>query len=225
LATLHVYDEGTLTPGATQVVIQAGTNQSGVDLLQWQNNGGDALGFIRPDGSVVLVYAPPARQAFFGVAKPLGELLIGIGPEASGGWGVGVYDDLTGQLRAGMGKDGVSGEWRMGVGSLADQNGVLLSWKTTGTANERRIVVANGDLTDPVFLVDREGDVTVKGTTVALPNIPPLSTATEVLVWNSSGGKVERRSAAGLISGLAWMLGGNNLTALGVTGVGDAEHP
>jgi hypothetical protein len=28
LATLHVYDEGTLTPGATQVVIQAG-NQGG----------------------------------------------------------------------------------------------------------------------------------------------------------------------------------------------------
>jgi hypothetical protein len=24
LATLHVYDEGTLTPGATQVIIQAG---------------------------------------------------------------------------------------------------------------------------------------------------------------------------------------------------------
>jgi hypothetical protein len=169
LATLHVYDEGTLTPGATQVVIQAGTNQSGVDLLQWQNNSGDPLGVIRPDGSVVLVYAPPARQAFFGVAKPLGELLIGIGPEASGGWGVGVYDDLTGQLRAGMGKQ--SGEWRMGVGDLAAQNGVLLSW-VTGAPNEPRIVVANGNLTTPVFLVDREGDVTVRGTTVSLPNIP-----------------------------------------------------
>jgi hypothetical protein len=120
-ATLHVYDEG--LSGATQVIIQAGAGQGTVDLLQWQNNDGDPLGVIRPDGSVVLVYDPPAREAFFGVAKPSGALLIGIGPEASGGWGVGVYDDATGQLRAGMGKVGT--EWQMGVGSLADQNGVL----------------------------------------------------------------------------------------------------
>jgi hypothetical protein len=210
LATLHVYDEGTLTPGATQVVIQAGTNQSGVDLLQWQNNSGDPLGVIRPDGSVVLVYAPPARQAFFAVANPSGVPLIGIGPDPSG-WGVGVYDPTPpfGQLRAGMGRVGT--EWRMGVGDLAAQNGVLLSWATTGTANEPRIVVANGNLTTPVFLVDREGDVTVRGTTVALPNIPSVPTATDVLVWN--GGNVQRSSASGLISGLAWALTGNGITS------------
>jgi hypothetical protein len=158
----------------------------------------------------VLVYDPPARQAFFAVANPSGVPLIGIGPDLSGGWGVAVYEPNPpfGDLRAGMGKDGVSGEWRMGVGSLADQNGVLLSWKTTGTANEPRIVVANGSLATPVFLVDREGDVTVRGTTVSLPNIPNSSTATEVLVWNSSGSKVERRSA----EGLAWLLTGNSIT-------------
>jgi hypothetical protein len=200
--------------GATQVVLQAGANQSGVDLLQWQNNGGLPLGSIRPDGSVVLVYDPPAREAFFGVAKPSGALLIGIGPDVSGGWGVGVYDDATGQLRAGMGKDGVSGEWRMGVGSLADQSGVLLSWETATTANEPRIVVANGNLANPVFLVDREGDVTVRGTTVALPNIPSGSAATEVLVWNNSfGGRVERRDASGLIGATVWALTGNAITS------------
>jgi hypothetical protein len=219
--------------GATQVVLQAGAGQSGVDLLQWRNNSGDPLGVIRHEGSVVLVYDPPAREAFFGVAKPSGALLIGIGPEASGGWGVGVYDDATGQLRAGMGKVGT--EWQMGVGSLAQQNGVLLNWETTTTDNEPRIVVANGSLANPVFLVDREGDVTVRGDvrvdgnttlgdalgdevmvnagTVKLPNIPSGSAATEVLVWNSLGSKVERRAASGLISGFAWMLGGNTLTS------------
>jgi adenylosuccinate synthase len=226
LATLHVYDEG-LT-GATQVVIQAGANQSGVDLLQWRNNSGDTLGVIRPEGSVVLFYDPPTRQAFFAVADPSGVPLIGIGPNPTG-WGVGVYEPNApyGDLRAGMGK--VSGEWRMGVGDLGTESGVLLSWATTGTPNERRIVVANGDLGNPVFLVDREGDVTVAGNTtlgdaagdtvrvnartVELPNIPSGSTATEVLVWKSSDSTVERRAASGLISDFAWMLTGNSITS------------
>jgi hypothetical protein len=197
--------------GATKVIIRAGANQAGVNLLEWQNNSGAPLGFIRHEGSVMLVYDPPtARQAFFGVAKPSGALLIGIGPDvASGGWGVGVYDDLTGQLRAGMGKVGT--QWRMGVGNEGAQNGVLLSWATTTTDDEPRIVVANGSLANPVFLVDREGDVTVRGTTVALPNIPSNSPATEVLVWN--GGNVEHRSASGLISDFAWMLTGNSISS------------
>jgi hypothetical protein len=212
LATLHVYDEGTLTPGATKVIIQAGTNQSGVNLLEWQNNSGDQLGVIRPDGSVVLVYAPPTRLPFFAVANTSGVPLIGIGPtNLANEWGVAVYDPTAGQLRAGMGKV-ASGEWRMGVGDLGAQNGVLLSW-VTGAPNEPRIVVANGSLATPVFLVDREGDVTVRGTTVELPNIPSSSTATEVLVWESPMGEVKRRAASGLISGLAWALTGNSITS------------
>jgi hypothetical protein len=197
--------------GATKVIIRAGANQSGVNLLEWQNNSGDPLGVIRPDGSVVLVYAPPARQAFFAVANPSGVPLIGIGPDPSG-WGVGVYDPTPpfGQLRAGMGRVGT--EWRMGVGDLAAQNGVLLSWATTGTANEPRIVVANGNLTTPVFLVDREGDVTVRGTTVALPNIPTAA-ATDDVLRISPTGEVRRSSASGLISGLAWALTGNGITS------------
>jgi hypothetical protein len=206
--------------GATQVVIQAGANQSGVDLLQWRNNGGLPLGVVRPEGSVVLVYDPPARQAFFAVANPSGVPLIGIGPDPSG-WGVGVYEPIApfGQLRAGMGRVGT--EWRMGVGDLAAQNGVLLNWATTGTVDEPRIVVANGSLATPVFLVDREGDVTVRGTTVALPNIPSGSTATEVLVWNA--GNVERSTASGLISGLAWALTGNSGTNPAVNFLGTTD--
>jgi hypothetical protein len=213
LATLHVYDEGTLTPGATKVIIQAGANQGTENLLEWQNNGGLPLGFIRHEGSVVLVYDPPAREAFFGVAKPSGALLIGIGPEASGGWGVGVYDDATGQLRAGMGKVGT--EWQMGVGSLADQNGVLLNWETTTTANEPRIVVANGDLANPVFLVDREGDVTVRGTTVALPNIPTAAATDEVLRIDPATGEVKRSTAADVISAAGIIKGSFSITTPG----------
>jgi hypothetical protein len=51
LATLHVYDEGTLT-GATQVIIQAGANQAGENLLEWQDNSGTILGVIDADGLV-----------------------------------------------------------------------------------------------------------------------------------------------------------------------------
>jgi hypothetical protein len=201
--------------GATQVIIQAGTNQSGVNLLEWQDNGGLPLGVIRPDGSVVLVYAPPTRLPFFAVADPSGVPLIGIGPNLSGDWGVAVYDPTAVQLRAGMGRVGT--EWRMGVGDLAAQNGVLLNWATTGTVNEPRIVVANGSLATPVFLVDREGDVTVRGTTVSLPNILSGSTATEVLVWNA--GNVQRRSA----EGLAWLLTGNSGTNPAVNFLGTTD--
>jgi hypothetical protein len=107
----------------------------------------------------------------------------------------------------------------MGVGDLAAQNGVLLNWATTGTVDEPRIVVANGSLANPVFLVDREGDVTVRGTTVSLPNIPSSLTATEVLVWNA--GNVQRRSA----EGLAWLLTGNSGTnpAANFLGTTDAQ--
>jgi hypothetical protein len=105
----------------------------------------------------------------------------------------------------------------MGVGDLAAQNGVLLNWATTGTVDEPRIVVANGSLATPVFLVDREGDVTVRGTTVALPNIPSSSTATEVLVWNA--GNVQRRSA----EGLAWLLTGNSITGTEFLGTTNAQ--
>jgi hypothetical protein len=134
---------------------------------------------------------------------------------------VGVYEPIApfGQLRAGMGKVGT--QWRMGVGDLAAQNGVLLNWATTGTVDEPRIVVANGSLATPVFLVDREGDVTVRGTTVALPNIPSGSTATEVLVWNA--GNVERSTASGLISGLAWALTGNSGTNPAVNFLGTTD--
>jgi hypothetical protein len=69
-------------------------------------------------------------------------------------------------------------------------------------------------------LGDAAGDaVTVNAGTVALPNIPSGSTATDVLVWN--GGNVQRRSA----EGLAWLLTGNGGTnpAVNFLGTTDAQ--
>jgi hypothetical protein len=60
LATLHVYDEGTLTPGATRVIIQAGANQSGVNLLEWQDDLGTILGVIDAGGRVGIGTSTPA---------------------------------------------------------------------------------------------------------------------------------------------------------------------
>ncbi len=120
LTKLEVLAAGSAGTGATQVVLQAGTGQSGTNLLEWQDAGGTVLGRI--DG---------AGNLFVNTNTTLGA----------------------------------------------------------GVANQ--VIVNAGD--------------------VELPNIPSGSTATEVLVWNA--GDVERRSASGLISGFAWMLGGNTLTS------------
>jgi hypothetical protein len=61
LATLHVYDAGTLT-GATRVIIQAGANQSGVNLLEWQNSSGNILGVIDAGGLVGIGTASPTER-------------------------------------------------------------------------------------------------------------------------------------------------------------------
>jgi len=61
LATLHVYDERTLPPGATRVIIQAGANQSEVNLLEWQDNSGNILGVIDADGLVGIGTTTPVQ--------------------------------------------------------------------------------------------------------------------------------------------------------------------
>jgi len=52
-STLHVYDARTVAPaGATRMVLQMGANQAGVNLLEWQDNGGTAIGVIDNSGFV-----------------------------------------------------------------------------------------------------------------------------------------------------------------------------
>jgi hypothetical protein len=89
LATLHVYDEGTLTPRATQVIIQAGDNQGRVDLLQWQSNSGTILGVIDPDGLVGIGTATP-RQKLHVEGTGSGSAVF-----VNGGVGVGTENPLA----------------------------------------------------------------------------------------------------------------------------------
>jgi hypothetical protein len=52
-STLHIYDARTAAgTGATKVIIQAGANQSGVNLLEWQDAVGTVLGRIDGAGNL-----------------------------------------------------------------------------------------------------------------------------------------------------------------------------
>jgi hypothetical protein len=193
--------------GAMQVVLQAGAGQSGVNLLEWRDNLGNILGVIDADGLVGIGTATPVQKLHVEGNGSVSAVFV------EGGVGVGtdnplatlhVYDEGTLTL----------GATRVIIQAGANQSGVNLLewWDNAGTVLGRIDDAGNLFVKTNTTLGDAATDVvTVNAGTVALPNIPALSTATEVLVWN--GGNVEHRSASGLISGLAWMLGGNTLTS------------
>jgi hypothetical protein len=204
--------------GATQVVLQAGAGQSGVNLLEWRDNLGNILGVIDADGLVGIGTATPVQKLHVEGNGSVSAVFV------EGGVGVGtdnplatlhVYDEGTLTL----------GATRVIIQAGANQSGVNLLewWDNAGTVLGRIDDAGNLFVKTNTTLGDAAGDVvTVNAGTVALPNIPALSAATEVLVWN--GGNVQRRSASGLISGFAWMLGGNDLTLLGEQKLGTQSN-
>jgi len=98
-STLHIYDARTAAgTGATKVIIQAGANQAGVNLLEWQDNTGLPIGFIDNAGNVAIgdVNAPGFLGAgaylhvYSNTAQPAaifqrGVVGIGTGTPAIGG--------------------------------------------------------------------------------------------------------------------------------------------
>jgi len=61
-ATGNVVVQNQAPTGATKVIIQAGANQSGVNLLEWQDNLGNILGVIDANGLVGIGTATPGQN-------------------------------------------------------------------------------------------------------------------------------------------------------------------
>ncbi|GIV50346.1 MAG: hypothetical protein KatS3mg038_0867 [Candidatus Kapaibacterium sp.] len=165
-----------------------------------------------------LIYYPAVQKAFFDIVDPsTNNPLVTIGPATASATpengGVAIRDRVSGNLRAGIGWDVTTSSWAVGVGNpdvVGAPHGVQLLFNPSNTANDPRIVVFNGSTT-PVFVVDKEGDVTIQGATVQVPNIPGSSSATDVVV-RTSGGNLEYRSASSLIGVTGWSLTGNSGT-------------
>ncbi|MCX8051231.1 MAG: hypothetical protein N3B17_04975 [Chlorobi bacterium] len=103
----------------------------------------------------------------------------------------------------------VSGGATIGAGLTVSSGGATITGNTSTSGN----LFAGGNLSvngNTTLGSAAANQVTINAATVAVPNIPSSSTATQVVVWNSNN--LERRAASGLISTYAWMLGGNAIT-------------
>jgi len=127
-------------------------------------------------GGFKLVYYPSEKKSYFDIYdQTTGKPIITLGPLSDANYYTGsqngviiVRDKENGNIRGGVGYDGSLYSWVMGVGDQdvpTAPKGVQLYYKPTEAENDPRIAVANGSTT-PVFLVDREGDVTASSVTV-----------------------------------------------------------
>jgi hypothetical protein len=137
LATLHVYDAGTLTLGATRVIIQAGANQSGVNLLEWQDNSGNILGVIDADGLVGIGTATPVQKLHVEGNGSVSAVFV------EGGVGVGTVNPLA-TLHVYDAGTLTLGATRVIIQAGANQSGVnLLEWQDN-SGNILGVIDADG---------------------------------------------------------------------------------
>jgi hypothetical protein len=144
-----------------------------------------------------LIYYPTTNKAFFDIVDPnTNKPLVTIGPltntSAQENGGVAVKERTNGNFRAGIGWNGSA--WAAGVGNQDNPStpyGVQFLFNPTNNTNDPRIVVLNGSTT-PVFLVDREGDVTASSVSVtgnttlgAAVNFPVTSVNTNTTLGNT----------------------------------------
>lgn len=97
-ATLHVYDARPAGPGtgATRVVLQMGDNQSGVNLLEWQDATGLPIGVIDNSGFIGIGVSTPG---FPGISAYLHVYSNGAQPAAifeNGPVGIGTHAPVLG---------------------------------------------------------------------------------------------------------------------------------
>jgi hypothetical protein len=130
-----------------------------------------ANGILSQSDGFRLIYYPTIRKAFFDIVDPeTNKPLVTIGPFTNTSTlengGVAVKERTNGNLRAGIGWNGTA--WAAGVGNQDNPStpyGVQFLFNPNNNSNDPRIVVLNGTTT-PVFLVDKEGDVTASSVTV-----------------------------------------------------------
>jgi hypothetical protein len=184
-------------------------------LLEWVDDLGNTLGVIDGGGLVGIGTAAPVQKLHVVGNGAVSAVFV------EGGVGVGTVNPLA-TLHVYDEGTLTPGATQVIIQAGANQTGVNLLewWDNAGTVLGGIDDAGNLFVNTNTTLGDAAGDVvTVNAGTVALPNIPSGSTATEVLVWN--GGNVERRSA----EGLAWLLTGNGGTnpAVNFLGTTDAQ--
>jgi hypothetical protein len=206
-STLHIYDARTAPgTGATKVIIQAGANQAGVNLLEWQDNTGLPVGFIDNAGNVAIgdvnnlgFTGPDAYlHVYSNAAQPAAIFengAVGIGTNAPAfGSTLHIYD-----ARTAPGTGATKVIIQAGVNQALEN---LLEWQdAVGTVLGGIDAAGNLFVNTNTTLGDAAGDVvTVNAGTVLLPNIPTAAATDEVLRIDPTTGEVKRSAVAAVIS-------------------------